>query len=826
MKNLYLYLFLYASCFCYGANPLPSKGKKGSKTNPAITTHTIRFDKAGKIAGGYPSIIRKGDKLIFVVEDKTPLPTPLTQKIINYKNKIINTSVPVLPDYFFCMDDIDDFNSYKCSIDSYLPTTINGEYFDKNKVYKVKITIKGSKSTKTLDCEVNYSSKFGTTDVIDIQDDNKDYGEIEEITFQLIKTNVDNTIIKNYLDSVKATPGFKNWDKYREAYITHKANILKESQEIDRLISLWELDKQTNSSRANLLEPSVCCEYQTELCKKLEKIKCENEAIIALTEWILKENCEWIKKWLWLTGLDNPSLNPFIVSDVSAEEIKNVTEEIAALQAQIEVLKASFARTSIPEKEGKTYRDFLAKLDTLNQEATRASNRKASLLDYQKKYNDWLARNTIESQLLYAGQLFISKPERIIWMPQFDASYNYKLMNPDKSIPDLIAERDAINPLAINVKRGTVVTSQETVKPFVIKTRISEVIDEQWGNTFDSLLVLAKNLGIGALEPLLNKSISSTISPENGQKATPEKAVKATATEKEIINILLKAQKDLQVLSAHEIDEILKEKMSEEARKFFEELKTLVIQKSTCLTNIDLYNKAKSYLSWLDKQTPPILELKLKANEDTLLHTDWAQSKQKAAKKGSVEVTYSLKASDGKKTDTVVEEQVYKQYETTRFWYGVGLAYVPSPRYTSEYDITTKAFKENPEPQQLDIVVGMKWYPCKMNQMHTRERARYTAYEKKYQLPRGNALQNRFSVFFGLGVRYKFLRNYFLGAGYDIVPGLNINGGVNAYFQRRYEFENGQLKQSYDQLKMNRGYIAITTDVAVFSRFIKLINPF
>lgn len=826
MKNLYLYLFLYASCFCYGANPLPSKGKKGSKPNPATTTHTIRFDKTGKIVGGYPSIIRKGDALIFVVEDKTPLETPLTQKIKKYKEKIKDKkNVPILPNYFFCMNDSNHFKEYKKSIDTYLPPKVDESYFDKNNVYKVKITIKGSKSSETLDHEVKYSGKFGTTDVINIPDDNKDYGKIQEITFQLIKTNVDNTIIKNYLDSVKATPGFKNWDKYREAYITHKANILKESQEIDRLISLWELDKQTNSSRANLLEPSVCCEYQTELCEKLEKIKCENEAIIALAECIQEENCEWIKKWLWLTGLDNPSLNPFIVSDVSAEEIKNVTEEIAALQAQIEVLKASFARTSIPEKEGKTYRDFLAKLDTLNQEATRASNRKASLLDYQKKYNDWLARNTIESQLLYVGQLFISEPKRIIWMPQFDANYNYKLMNPD-SIPDLISEGDAINPLAINVKRGTVVTSQETVKPFVMKTRVSEVIDEQWGNAFDSLLVLAKNLGIGALEPLLNKAITPALTSSSFTESTSGNKNKPTVVEKEILTILQDVQKASQILSVTEIEIILKKKMSPEAYEYFKKLKELAIQQSICVNNITLYEKTKSYLAWLNKQTPPILELKLKANEDTLLHTDWAQSKQKAAKKGAVEVTYSLKASDGKKIDTVVEEQVYKQYETTRFWYGVGLAYVPSPRYTSEYDITTKAFKENPEPQQLDIVVGMKWYPCKMNQMHTRERARYTAYGKEYQLPRGNALQNRFSVFFGLGVRYKFLRNYFLGAGYDIVPGLNINAGFNAYFQRRYEFENGQLKQSYDRLKMNRGYIAITTDVAVFSRFIKLINPF
>jgi hypothetical protein len=821
---------LYTSCFCYGANPLPSKGKKVSKPNPATTNHTIRFDKTGKIIGGYPSIIRKGDNLIFIVEDETPLGTPLKKKIDNYKAKLEKLSTPpqnnIIKKVFTCNP---DFDSYKKSIKSYLPTEL-----DRNTVYKVKITIKGSKSSKTFDCEVTYSNsgKFGTTDAISIIDDSKDYDKIEEITFQLIKTNVDNTIIKNYLDGIKDEDKFKNWDKYQEAYATHKNVILKESQEIDRLISLWELDKQVQTDRTYPSEPSVCCEYQTQLCKKLEAIKCENEAIIALTEWILKENCEWIKKWLWLTGLDNPSLNPFIVSDVSAEEIKNTVDEIAALQAQIEVLKTSFARTSIPEKESKTYKDFLAKLNTLNQEVTRASNRKASLLDYQKKYNDWLAKNTIESQLLYAGQLFVSRSEHIIWMPQFDAGYNYKLMNPDKSIPDLIAEGDAINPLAINVKRGTIVTSQETVKPFVMKTRLSEVIDEQWGNAFDSLLILAKNLGIGALEPLLNKATtpaatSSSSSLGNSvEQSTSGNTKKATAVEKEILTILQEVQKASQVLSVAEIEIILKKKMSDEASEYFEELKELAIQQSICVNNITLYAKTKSYLVWLNKQTPPILELQLEANEDTLLHTDWAQSKQKSAKKGAVEVTYSLKASDGKKTDTVVEEQVYKQYETTRFWYGVGLAYVPSPRYTSEYDVATKAFKENPEPQQLDIVVGMKWYPCKMNQMHTRERARYTAYGKEYQDPRGNAVQNRFSVFFGLGVRYKFLRNYFLGVGYDIVPGLNINAGVNAYFQRRYEFENGQLKQSYDWLKMNRGYIAITTDIAVFSRFIKLINPF
>ncbi|MEZ4901188.1 MAG: hypothetical protein R2822_05205 [Spirosomataceae bacterium] len=110
--------------------------------------------------------------------------------------------------------------------------------------------------------------------------------------------------------------------------------------------------------------------------------------------------------------------------------------------------------------------------------------------------------------------------------------------------------------------------------------------------------------------------------------------------------------------------------------------------------------------------------------------------------------------------------------------------------------------------------------------MRTPKLTQYTHYGKRYDRLRGNGHLNRLSAFVGLGVRYKFLRNYFVGVGYDIIPGLNVNVGLNTYIKRTYDIENGKLINSYERFTIPSCYYAITTDVEVFKRLIQLINPF
>lgn len=832
--------------------------------------HTISFDAKGRIIGGVPSILRRGDAIRFAIVGNNVeiLKTNLSKKIKKFEASLEEANYSKLSEnsIFKTLFPLEqNFNNYKKLFKQcYLQTATSHPKIDS--LFKINISFAGKPCDNS-----KFKFSFSEIDCGFITNENTipcDYNG-NEIDFQLTMEDIYFKTIREYLESSKSyndcpsfDAKFKDWDDFKTAFASIQAQFLKEAKIIDDELALYNTELLRN----------VNAEPNSSLMKKLEEIKPVSQTISnTITSHVIEPNKEWIIRWLWFTGLDNPLTNPFNFKSTIAGLATQNSEQIISVEGKIADLKSILEKSTLPENNDKIMTETLKKLEELRSQLVKLKSDKERLEKQLKGYNTWNANLSASAKILNIGKFFVSDNEGIFWMPQYDANNAYKAMNEENTLPDMVAEIDAVRPLVHNVPKGTKVGSEETIKGFTVVTPLAEAF-ENFGGVFDNILINAKAVNTSGIDAAL-ATISSAIKSKTdeitniNEKITKNEAdiklkkdavkILAISEQSKVIpffkpeDVVLLQENNIQInneenkkkgilvkknierrgilnkeivnLKSEKQDLIREQKKLEaEKRKLEAEKRKLEYEK-----NLSTFNAAKAILSWYSNQSYPNLDKIELSKPDTVYHTDWARPKTGESKKGSNEVSYDLKANDGKKTETVVSKEVYKIYDTQRFWYGVGLAYVPNTRNTNVFDNATNTFQVNPEPQQLDIIVGAKWYPFKgMNETRTRQRAYFTNYGKLYQYNRGNSGLNAVSVFMGLGVRYKFLRNYFVGIGYDIIPGLNVQAGVNAYFENRYDISNGKLLQVYERFVFNRGYVAITTDMSVITRLVKLINPF
>jgi len=751
MKNLLYLLSTWASLFVFNTHAQKRDSShnylEDDKTIKQYECNTfnqnyfddrelyIRFNQNGQLIGGMPSILRKGDKIFFAIEGKDFTNSRLQKTIKEYKDELVKINYENLSiESRLLFPDSTTFEEYKKNIGTYLPKidtiTINTIY-QLTVQYRVKDGYLKSASPKFNITKLPCNS-VAISDVFVVPCELA----ADQIGFTLTRQNIDNILMANYLKENKDCYG--QWGQYAPNFDKVKNDFIKKAKVIEDSLRAFDY---------SILMGSVTDSLPSENLQKLMK---DTNNIISIDTYLEKallnvpENKEWMKKWLWLTGLNTPAMNPFDKIKIDNNGILNIDKELTATQRRIDAIGLVIKNSQLTDNNGKVIKQYLDELDTLQQKVVELTDKKKDLTTRKEAYEKWLIEREIRSNLLYAGTLFVSEAEQINWMPHYDALNNYRLSNAPNSIPGVVANIDAVHPLVFNLRHGTKAFAEETVTPFPLTTPITDAFNA-WGGMFDGIVGIVK-------------------------------------TEKKKL-------------------EFEKKKLE--------------------------FDEAVAKTKWLNAQTAPPLQINLKPSTDTLYHTDWAEAKEIKEKKGAVKIGYDLSVSDGKTATKVVKNASYKQYDLPRFWYGVGLAYIPKPRYTSVYDETKGLFINNAEPQQLDIVVGTKIYPFRpMNQMRTCKLARYTHYGRRYNQLRGNGHINRLSVFVGLGVRYKFLRNYFVGLGYDIIPGINVNAGYNFYFKRTYEIENGKLLNSYERLASGGVYYSITTDVEVFKRLVQLINPF
>ncbi len=214
----------------------------------------------------------------------------------------------------------------------------------------------------------------------------------------------------------------------------------------------------------------------------------------------------------------------------------------------------------------------------------------------------------------------------------------------------------------------------------------------------------------------------------------------------------------------------------------------------------------QSRLNWLLTQTKPPLELNLKADETPIFTTTVQLPEEKIDVTSSSKVTYSLFHNDEKEPEL---KKTYKKYTQSRFLPTIGLAYIPESRTGTIFDNATGQFTPDKQFDNIEALVGVKYYPSffvKTNPVRhlATRRLIQNSIGREANYSRGNAFENTFFITGGLGVRQQFLRNYYLGAGFDLFPGVNLHAGWNFIFEKRYQLQNAKILNEQER---PRGYV-------------------
>jgi len=66
------------------------------------------------------------------------------------------------------------------------------------------------------------------------------------------------------------------------------------------------------------------------------------------------------------------------------------------------------------------------------------------------------------------------------------------------------------------------------------------------------------------------------------------------------------------------------------------------------------------------------------------------------------------------------------------------------------------------------------------------------------------------------------IENFYLGVGYDLIPGVNLNAGVHLYQNTAYTIENGAITERSIFYKY-AGYVGLGLDASLFTNLIQFI---
>ncbi|MCE7066660.1 esterase-like activity of phytase family protein [Dyadobacter sp. CY326] len=389
----------------------------------------------------------------------------------------------------------------------------------------------------------------------------------------------------------------------------------------------------------------------------------------------------------------------------------------------------------------------------------------ASLKALKEKGNErneetgkWLTNTAQTAQIINKVLLYTTSDTIIHWMNHYDAKDEFRKMNGGDALPERVYEKDVVHGVVHNLAIKQKITSQEKVT----KTELRTELDLK-------------------LEPLADAFKESQGAVGRLQK-------------------------------------------SENGRSQFAPDASLPVN---CPAEVDLYNSSKVMIEWLNEQTePPLAEIQEAYDDFNIADSGPVYRSQETlvsesrSALGTNIISYEIfEEGEGK---PVVKDQ-YQTYETVRFWPFISVNYVFGSRASAIYDNTTNSFKTYTEMDNFEVFAGAKWYFGPSNVTRTPKRSKFirNTVGSTYQHSRGNGFGGKTFIFLGLGVRHKFLKNYGVGAGIDIVPGLSLNGGVNVYFDKKYELVNGIVRKDFDIARF-RGFMGLAIDVNVVTRFISL----
>nr|WP_293838923.1 hypothetical protein [uncultured Arsenicibacter sp.] len=597
--------------------------------------------------------------------------------------------------------------------------------------------------------------------------------ESGKIVFKLIKKDADNLFLKDQFDKTKRL--YKNWEKYKPLYSELIPIYKHHSAIIDQL----------TIKKALITSATACCgtaslgaSIDKLLCDHLDFINASQVQLCQIANTVFNDNIGWISAWLWYTK-GKPLLNPFGISSPAAENAQRAQRLVAAEEELrlYQALQNQCCQTT-------TAKDMIA---LLKAPVAELAVELADLRKYntdeapvrQKKYAAWLKSKAQTEEVLNEVVLYASDCHEINWMTHYDAGDDYAQMYSNKLLPDLVYEHDAVRGLVHNLPADKKVSAKEVIKEAKLHTEL----DKEISPFFDAFS--QASTGSDAVIQLVDRL-----------KVQVAFAAFATITGRKTPKI-----------------------------------PELLLLCSEIIKKLEAHAKARELINWLSAQTePPVDDLKkaykeFDDNKDkqapTLRSEDVLVGESRKAK-GTNDISYQIFEAGKEKP---VAADSFKTYNTVRFWPSVSINYVFGSRAVSIFDNATGQFRTNTDIDNFEAVVGVKWYWGPSNVTRTRKRTRFIeknlAADDSYKFERGNSWRGKVFLTGGLGVSHKFLRNYFLGAGVDVVPGLSVQAGGNLFFRKAYDLNNGQIKREYDIPSM-RMFFGLAIDPNVVTKLISI----
>lgn len=686
--------------------------------------------------------------------------------------------------------------------------------YKSNNVFPFDTELK--KNAKKLICKKCSPPLTGTTYKLEV-----DGMTSKSLHYQITLDNLDNDILVKHLEKTKSL--------YKPINPDHLSYLRSIRKDFRREVELVNDQFQADLQRSK--------DFNIDLVKRMLAIRLKTKYIESAYDDALYDNKDWIAAWLWYTG-GNIQLNPFEVTNDTSLVLSRIDEEIQELEDEQKLSNIMLAHDE-------------NMLDAVNARNVRISNtisdlrlRREAASRLAKKLKAWKDIVQQKNKLLYSGVWHTSSEDTIHWIHHYDAGNGFKYLTHKDSLPSMVATLDQVVTEIHNVKDGQKVNMTSSLSEFQPKSEIQTTLEE--------IEKLSK--GANAAAGLLSKGIGTLVLDSDKVMSPDKNKVMDAGQKQEIQSSKNKAGKKfdcpayvrawLSILSFDDPDKVdllgslidlcadqtindhLIELVYSDRLEFVSRL-----HQNFDIKAITDYRKVISELGetvfkldWLFKQTTPILQIDLKDDQTPEFRTVAEFPEKKLDITSSKTVTYKLFLDDGKEAEVTKE---YPKYKQTRVLPTVGLAYVPKDRTAAIFNETTGQFESGRRFDNIEALVGVKVYVSK----HKPNPVRHTPTRKiivnhlnwRANSKRGNAFVNTLFLTGGLGLRHQFLRNYYLGTGLDLFPGVNAHIGGNFILQKRYQLVNGKILNEqevpktflYFSISLDPGIVASLTNIFI-----------
>jgi hypothetical protein len=633
----------------------------------------------------------------------------------------------------------------------------------------------------------------------------------------ITRTLYDNEIIEKHLNTTKVLYKYP-WNPTNPTFMELSRNFKRISFSIDSLLTI------DSTRHLHSKQP-----FNIDVVIKMLEIFPYQEVSNEYFDKVMDGNRDWIKSWLWYTGGDI-RLNPFPYYD-TAPFLKTTYAQKRLVEERINLLKSSVASGSFSN-----FTDNEQNLTRLTAVWTAINDQLVALKKDSTNAANWLADTQKKSVVLYEGQWPTSTNEKLNWMVHYNyAKANGKIeakqLTPKESLPKTVSEIDQVAAVIHNVPKGTDIDLKATEAPIELMTNTE-----------------------GSLKPFATNFLASLNGLENIQKIASSMELFFGAT------VLRNSSSSLLATAPNEADKYSAEFLSSvglaninDFTKFLEEVKTELNFKKiidinsfngyvstlnatsrvfsdyldvvSIIDNYDNwlqnYRTSKQKFEWLASQSMPLLEIKeFKDDPVPAFRTvvKYPEDSLKADAK-TREITYKLLVGKDQ-----VAKASYKKHELIRWWPTAGVMWIPNSRSYDSFDASKGTFTEE-TVSHVEAVVGVKLYPWKTNIATTPEERKLirNSHSRSYNIKRGNNILNRIFVFGGLGVTKNIFKNYCIGAGIDIIPGVSVQAGRNFIAQKSYDFDKGQVQREYEHFNGN-GYFGVNFDLGIVTKLLPIFK--